>query len=64
MKIIIFDFEVFKYDTLLGCKIVNNDGSLDIFQTWNIEEIKAKKRQVIKRIKNCTNPKEKEIHFR
>ena len=40
MKIIIFDFEVFKYDTLLGCKIVNNDGSLDIFQTWNIEEIK------------------------
>ena len=27
---------------------------------WNIEEIKAKKRQIIKRIKNCTNPKEKE----
>ena len=40
MKIIIFDFEVLKYDTLLGCKIINNDGSLDIFQTWDVEEIK------------------------
>lgn len=40
MKIIIFDFEVFKKDTLLGA-IVLSDGNKEIFQSWNLEEIKS-----------------------
>ena len=40
MKIILYDFEVFKFDTLLGCKIVNEDGTIDIYQTWDLEKIK------------------------
>ena len=39
MKIIVFDFEVFKYDTLLGVKIVDNNG-VQTYQTWSLEEIK------------------------
>lgn len=39
MKIIIFDFEVFKYDTLLGAFILN-DGEVELFQTWDLDEIK------------------------
>ena len=38
-SLIIFDFEVFKYDTLLGAKIINND-NVQLYQTWNLEEIK------------------------
>lgn len=38
-KIIIFDFEVFKYDCLLGTKILEGD-SVKIYQTWDLEEIK------------------------
>lgn len=38
-KIIIFDFEVFKYNTLLGA-IVINGGEIELFQSWNLEEIK------------------------
>lgn len=38
-KIIIFDFEVFRFDTLLGCLILEN-GTETYYQTWDIEEIK------------------------
>lgn len=37
MKVIVFDFEVFKYDTLLGVYDVNNKS---YYQTWNLEEIR------------------------
>ena len=39
MKIIIYDFEVFKFDTLLGCYILS-EGEQTLYQTWNIDEIK------------------------
>lgn len=39
MNIIIFDFEVFKYDTLLGA-IILNSSSKEIIQNWDLEEIK------------------------
>lgn len=39
MKVIIFDFEVFKFDTLLGAIIVENDKE-EIFQSWDLNEIK------------------------
>lgn len=37
-RIIIYDFEVFKYDTLLGAVII--DEGVKVYQTWNLEEIK------------------------
>lgn len=40
MRIIIFDFEVFKYDTLLGCIIVENNKCDLRYQTWSLEEIR------------------------
>jgi len=40
MNIIIFDFEVFKFDTLLGALIINENNTTTIYQTWSIEEIK------------------------
>ena len=40
MKIIIFDFEIFRYDTLLGCLIINEDGSTTIKQMWDLSDIK------------------------
>ena len=39
MKIIIYDFEVFRYDCLLGTLIIN-DGKKELFQTWDLKEIK------------------------
>ena len=39
MNIIIFDFEVFKKDTLLGAYILNNNQK-ELFQSWNLQEIK------------------------
>lgn len=39
MKIIIFDYEVFKYDTLLGALLINEDNSQKLFQTWDVKEI-------------------------
>lgn len=39
MNIIIFDFEVFKYDTLLGCIVVNDNG-IRLYQTWDLEEMR------------------------
>ena len=38
MRFLIFDFEVFKEDTLLGVKILDKDGDR-YFQTWSLEEI-------------------------
>ena len=38
-KIIIFDFEVFSHDTLLGAIITSQD-SIDVVQTWNLQQIK------------------------
>lgn len=37
MKILIFDFEVFRFDTLLGVYDVNNN---KYYQTWNLSEIR------------------------
>lgn len=37
-KIIIFDFEVFRYDALLGA-IVLNENEVDIIQSWDLDEI-------------------------
>lgn len=37
-NIIIFDFEVFKHDTLLGALILD-DEEIKVFQTWNLNEI-------------------------
>lgn len=39
MNIIIFDFEVFKYDTLLGCKIIDKEG-IKLYQTWDLNRIR------------------------
>lgn len=39
-KIIIFDFEVFKNDTLLGTARMKDGGSLEYYQTWDLNEIK------------------------
>ena len=42
MKLIIFDFEVFKYDVLLGLYIVDNEdrSKKELYQTWDKEKIK------------------------
>ena len=41
LRLIIFDFEVFKYDVLLGLYVVNNDRSKKtLYQTWDKEKIK------------------------
>ena len=37
MKVIVFDFEVFKYDTLLGVYDINKQ---QYYQTWNASEIR------------------------
>lgn len=39
MKVIIFDFEVFEYDTLLGAHILNDD-NIEVKQTWDLDEIR------------------------
>lgn len=38
MDLIIFDYEVYKYDTLLGCIVVKDD-KLDVFQTWDLKKM-------------------------
>lgn len=40
MKIIIFDFEVFKNNTLFGAKILFDNGNKEFYQTWNLDAIK------------------------
>lgn len=39
-KIIIYDFEVFKYDTLLGALVLDDSEHFTLFQTWDLEKIK------------------------
>lgn len=41
MKLVIFDFEVFKHNTLLGALEIYDDGAIDVFQSWNLEDIKG-----------------------
>ena len=38
--IIIFDFEVFKYNVLLGALLVKDDNTTELKQIWDIEKIK------------------------
>ena len=40
MKIIVYDFEVFRHDTLLGCLILDSDQQDVIWQSWDKEEMK------------------------
>lgn len=40
MKFIIYDFEVFKYDTLFGGIELDEKGNQTLIQTWDLEEIK------------------------
>lgn len=42
MKLIIFDFEVFKYDILLGLYLIDNEDRTkkELYQTWNVDDIK------------------------
>lgn len=42
MRLIVFDFEVFKHDTLLGMWIVDNDNkeNKQFYQTWDLDEIR------------------------
>ena len=40
-KVIIYDFEIFMYDSLLGANIIDENGKAKKFQTWNIDEIKS-----------------------
>lgn len=39
MRIVIFDFEVFEYDVLLGAHIFN-DEDIEVKQTWDLDEIR------------------------
>ena len=39
-KVIIYDFEVFMYDSLLGANIIDEKGNSEIYQTWNFDENK------------------------
>lgn len=42
MKTIIFDFEIFKEDQLLGALVLDEDyKQIETFQSWNLEEMKA-----------------------
>ena len=40
MRIIVFDFEVFRYDVLLGAIVLENNMAPSFLQTWDKEEIK------------------------
>lgn len=40
MKIIIFDFEVFKFDTLLGCYVISDSENPKYYQTWDLDKIR------------------------
>ena len=39
-KVIIYDYEVFKYDTLFGCIIIDENNKEIVYQTWSLEKIK------------------------
>lgn len=38
-KLIIYDYEIFKYDSLLGAYIIDADDNLTLYQTWDRKEI-------------------------
>lgn len=40
MRIVVFDFEIFRYDTLLGAIVLESGKHPFLFQTWNKSEIK------------------------
>lgn len=40
MRIIIYDFEVFKYDVLLGTHIFEDNDDIKTWQTWDLDEIR------------------------
>ena len=40
MRFIVFDFEVFKYDVLLGAIVLDPGKDPKIYQTWNKDEIR------------------------
>ena len=40
MEKVIFDFEVFKNDTLLGAIVLDDNENKKIFQSWNFDEIR------------------------
>ena len=41
MKIIVFDWEVFKFNQLLGCLVYDEENNTEeLFQSWDIEEMK------------------------
>lgn len=40
MRFIVWDFEVFPHDTLLGTIIVKEDGTKELYQTWDPQDIK------------------------
>lgn len=39
MNLVLFDFEVFKHNVLLGAYVVS-DGSVKVYQSWNLNDIK------------------------
>ena len=39
-NLIIFDFEVFKYDTLLGADVITPDNKRSRYQLWDLDEIR------------------------
>lgn len=41
MNIIIYDFEVFKFDTLFGAYILDDNMNLSKWQTWDLDEIRS-----------------------
>ena len=47
---IIYDFEVFKHDTLLGAL---NEETGEITQLWNIDQIREFTEKNLKNVKTC-----------
>ena len=39
-KFIIYDYEIFKYNALQGAIVINEDDTEEVFQPWNLEEMK------------------------
>ena len=39
-KVIVYDFEIYMYDYLLGANIINENGSSEIYQTWSLDEMR------------------------
>ena len=38
-KVVIYDYEVFRFDTLLGCIVIYENGKEEIYQTWDLAKI-------------------------